>query len=95
MLDKTTQHYRGIVHYPFRKHFKSRFPGANIPRSNKWYAMDTIFAKEPAADDGIPGHTGSTMLHFMLGLKSGHVSGYLMKTEKQVLLVGYCCGRIL
>ena len=23
MLDKTTQHYRGVIHYPFRKHFKS------------------------------------------------------------------------
>ena len=34
MLDKTTQHYRGVMHYPFRKQFKSYFPGANVPRSN-------------------------------------------------------------
>eukprot|EP00977_Amphora_coffeiformis_P015163 scaffold4428_cov228-Amphora_coffeaeformis.AAC.3 len=42
-LDKTTQHYRGVVHYPFRKHFKSRFPAANVPRLNEWQATDTFF----------------------------------------------------
>ena len=84
MLDKTTQHYRGIVHYPFRKHFKSRFPAANVPRRNEWVAMDTMFGPCPAADDGIPGHGGATMLQVFLGLTSGHVDGYPMTTEKQI-----------
>ena len=35
MLDKMTQHYRGVIHYPFQKHFKLRYPGANVPRLNK------------------------------------------------------------
>eukprot|EP00977_Amphora_coffeiformis_P015167 scaffold4428_cov228-Amphora_coffeaeformis.AAC.7 len=31
-LNKATQHYYGVVHYPFRMHFKSWFPAANVPR---------------------------------------------------------------
>ena len=30
-LDKTTQHYQAEKRIPMRKHFKSRFPGANVP----------------------------------------------------------------
>ena len=84
MLDKTTQHYRGVVHYPFRKHFKSRFPAANVPRRNEWVATDTFFCDTPAADDGIPGHAGATMLQLYVGLNSGYVSGYPMQSEKQI-----------
>ena len=40
MLDKTTQHYHGVIHFPLCKHFKSRYPGANVPRLNKWMATD-------------------------------------------------------
>ncbi len=83
-LDSTTQHYRGVVHYPFRKHFKSRFPAANVPRLNEWQATDTFFSDTPAADDGIPGHGGSTMLQVFVGLDSAHTAGYPMKSEKQV-----------
>ena len=84
MLDKTTQHYRGVVNYPFRKHFKSRFPAANVPRMNEWVATDTYFCDTPAADDGIPGHAGATMVQLYLGLTSGHVSGYPMTSETQI-----------
>ena len=84
MLDKTTQHYRGVVHYPFRKHFKSRFPGANVSRANEWVATDTFFCDTPAADDGVPGHGGCTMLQLFLGLKSGYTGGYPMKSEREV-----------
>eukprot|EP00977_Amphora_coffeiformis_P010451 scaffold2440_cov143-Amphora_coffeaeformis.AAC.2 len=83
-LDKTTQHYRGVVHYPFRKHFKSRFPAANVPRLNEWQATDTFFSDTPAADDGIPGHAGCTMMQLFYGMSSGHTSGYPMRSEKQV-----------
>ncbi len=83
MLDQTTQHYRGVIHYPFRKHFKSRFPAANVTRLNEWYATDTFFSDTPAADDGIPGHGGCTMMQIFLGLKSHAVYGYPMKEEKQ------------
>ena len=84
MLDKTTQHYRGVVHHPFRKHFKTRYPGANVFRLNEWMAMDTWFSDVPAADDGIPGHAGATMMQTYLGLKSGYVQLFPMKSEKQI-----------
>ena len=84
MLDKTTQHYRGVVHYPFRKHFKTRFPAANVPRLNEWMATDTFFCDTPAADDGIPGHGGCTMMQIYTGLVSGAVHGFPMKSEKEV-----------
>ena len=84
MLDKTTQHYRSVVNFPFRKHFKSRFPSANVSRLNEWVATDTFFNDTPAMDDGIPGHGGCTMLQIFYGLTSGAVHGYPMKSEKQV-----------
>ena len=62
MLDKTTQHYRGVIHFLFRKHFKPRYPGANAPRLNKWMATDAFFNDTPAMDDGVPGHGGCTMM---------------------------------
>ena len=83
MLDKTTQHYRGVIHYPFRKHYKSRFPAANVKRLNEWVATDTFFSDTPAKDDGIPGHGGCTMMQIFYGLTSGAVYGYPMKSEKQ------------
>ena len=33
-LDKTTQFYRATPYTPFRKHYKSRFPAANVRRLN-------------------------------------------------------------
>jgi hypothetical protein len=84
MLDKTTQHYRGVIHFPFRKHFKSRYSGANVPRLNEWVATDTLFNDTPAMDDGIPGHGRCTMMQILYGLISGTVHGYPMKLEKQV-----------
>ena len=84
MLDKTTQHYRGVVHHPFRKHFKSQFPAANVRRRNEWVATDTFFCDTPAADDGVPGHAGATMMQVYVGMQTGHVLGYPMTSEKQI-----------
>ena len=83
-LKNTTQHYCGVADYPFCKHFKSHFPGANVPRLNEWVATDTFFSETPAGDDGIPGHGGCAMLQFFLGVDSGLSAGYPMKSEKQV-----------
>lgn len=46
--------------------------------------MDTFFSDTPAADGGIPGHAGCTMMQRFLGLNSGLVSGYPMRSETQV-----------
>ena len=47
-------------------------------------ATDTFFCDTPAADDGIPGHGGATMLQLYVRLESQYVSGYPMTSEKQI-----------
>jgi hypothetical protein len=47
---------------PLQKHFKSRFPAANVSRLNEIVATDTFFFDIPALDDGIMGHGGTTSL---------------------------------
>jgi hypothetical protein len=38
-LARTTQFYRATIHHPFCKHFKSRFPAANVNRLLEWCAV--------------------------------------------------------
>ena len=80
-LEGTTQYYRASVHHPFRKHFKSRFPAANVHRLPEWVSTDTIFSDTPALDDGIPGHGGCTMLQVYGGLDSHFLAGYPLHSE--------------
>ena len=51
MIKKTfatsTQFFRNMYRMPLRKHFKSRFPGANVGRRNEPVAMDTFFFGHP------------------------------------------------
>ena len=47
-----TAHARNIVCLPFRTHLKSRFPALNVRRRNEPVATDTVWADEPAIDDG-------------------------------------------
>ena len=49
----TTQWATTPTRFPMRKHFKSRFPGFNIPRRNEAVATDTIFSDTPAIDSGV------------------------------------------
>ena len=87
MLDKTSQHYRGVVHHPFRHHYKTRFPAANVKRRNEWVATDTFFCDTPAADDGIPGHGGATMMHN--GVPSYYCGGIYYTPQQQGTTVVY------
>ena len=48
----TTQWAKIIERYPFRKHFKSRFPALNVTRRSEPVATDTIFADVPAINNG-------------------------------------------
>ena len=66
----TTQWYQADTCLPMRWQFKSRFPGANIPRHDETITTDTIFSDTPALDDGIAGHGGRTMLQFYCGCTS-------------------------
>jgi hypothetical protein len=82
-LDNTTQYYRAANYYPFRKHFKSRFPAANVNRLLEWYATDTVVGMVPAADDGIKGHGGCTMYQLFVGLQSEFCQGYPMSAKSE------------
>ncbi len=60
-LKNTTQFFKANVWYPMKRHFKSRFPAANVPRIPDTVAFDTFFSDTPALDDGVAGHGGCTM----------------------------------
>jgi hypothetical protein len=83
-LEKTTQFYRASNHFPFRKHFRSRFPAANVSRVNEWYATDTFFSDTPALDDGWTGHGGCKMLQLFAGMTSSYLFGVPLRSEKDV-----------
>ena len=57
-LQNTMQYYKADTHLPLRKHYKSRFPAANVNRIHEEVSMDTFFSDTPAHDDGIAGHGG-------------------------------------
>ena len=80
-IDNTTQYARLDTRLPLRKHFKTRFPAANISRLNEVVATDTFFFDIPALDDGIMGHGGTTMLQLYCGCDSQLTAVYPMKTE--------------
>ena len=67
-----------------RKHFKTRFPAANVTRLNETVATDTFFSDIPALDDGIIGHGGSTMLQLYCGCRSNLLAVYPMKTDHEM-----------
>ena len=83
-LRNTTQWYQADQRVPMRRHYRSRFPGANVPRREETVATDTIFSDTPALDDGIMGHGGCTMLQFYCGCTSEFCVGFPMSNETQV-----------
>ena len=48
----TTQYGKLVVHWPMRKHYKSRNPVLNIARRSEDVASDTIVANTPAFPSG-------------------------------------------
>jgi hypothetical protein len=83
-LDHTTQFARLDTRLPLRKHFKSRFPAANVSRLNEVVATDTFFFDVPALDDGIMGHGGTTMVQLFCGCTSLLTAVYSMSSETQM-----------
>ncbi|MDJ0828176.1 MAG: reverse transcriptase domain-containing protein, partial [Rhodobacter sp.] len=83
-LEKTSQFYRAAANIPFRHHFKSRFPAANVRRLPEWYSTDTIFSDTPAADDGMEGHGGCKMAQLYGGISSGFLKLVPMKSEYEL-----------
>ena len=55
-----------------------------MSRLNEWHATNTFFSDDVAADDGIPGHGGCTMMQVFLGLETRFYAGYPIRSEKEV-----------
>ena len=49
--------------------------------------MDTFVADTEAADDGIPGHAGSSMMQILVGCETSFVEGYPMKSQTTALIL--------
>ena len=68
-----------------RRHYKTRFPAANVPRWNEDVATDTLFSDIPAHDDGI---LWARRLHygtvFYSGITSHFTKVYPMSSESQI-----------
>src|SRR4029079_2081679 len=50
-LKNTTQFYRAEERYLMRRHFRTRFPGANVNCLAETVAMDTMFSEVPALNN--------------------------------------------
>jgi hypothetical protein len=83
-LAATTQFGRTVVRFPFRMHFKTRFPAANVDRLNDAVATDTFFSNTPAVNDGIPGHGGVTMAQIFCARNSQLGLAVPMRSEKDM-----------
>jgi hypothetical protein len=83
-LKNTTQWYHAKSRYPMHRHFRSRFPAANVSRLNETVATDTIVSNTPAADDGFPGHGGCTCVQIYTGTESAITEGFPMSDEVEM-----------
>jgi hypothetical protein len=80
----TTQWYKAEQHLPMRKHYKSRFPAANVDCLNEVVATDTFFSSTQAHDDGIVGHGGASMAQLYVGTTSHITAVFPMSSELQM-----------
>ena len=83
-LRSTTQFFRANTNLPFRKHFRSRFPGANVFRKNEDVAHDTLIVDTPALDDGIRGHGGCTEAELYTGIDSDLTAAFPIRSKGNI-----------
>jgi hypothetical protein len=83
-LHTTTQFAQAVGRIPFRMHYKTHFPAANVACLNDDVAMDTFFTDVPAHDDGIWGHGGATMAQIFCGRRTQLTKAYPMQRESQM-----------
>ena len=72
----TTQLGTKDVRYPMRRHYKSRFPGANVNRIRETFSTDTMFSSKPAIG-------GNTCVQLFVGNTSTFTAAYGMKRESE------------
>ena len=73
----TTQLGSTDVRYPMRRHFKSRFPGANVNRIHETFSTDTMYSSYPAVG-------GHTCCQLFVGNTSTFTAVYGMKEREKV-----------
>jgi hypothetical protein len=81
-IEASTQFYRAHEWTKkIKRHYKSRFPGANVERVNETVSMDTAYMEVKATADGITGHGGALGFQLFVGNESKHLAVYLVKTD--------------
>jgi hypothetical protein len=83
-LKNTTQWFRATNFNRMKRHWKTRFPAANVPRWGENVASDTFFSDVPGGNYGIPSHAGATMMQLYTGTQSRLTEGFPMKKESQM-----------
>lgn len=78
-FENTTQFAKSIIlgTGTFRRHFKTRFPGANTPRCEEAVSSDYIPVGVPAVDDS------STGAQIFSGVTTRFLSAYGVKSDKE------------
>jgi hypothetical protein len=84
ILDHRTQFARLDPHLPLCKHFKSRFPAANVSHLNEVVATDIYFLDTPALINGIMGHGGTKLVQLFCSCYSLLTGVYPMRRENSV-----------
>ena len=72
----TTQLGTKDMRYPMRRHYKSRFPGANVNRIRETFSTDTMFSSKPAIG-------GVTCVQLFVGNTSTFTAAFGMKRESE------------
>ena len=75
-FEVTTQLAKVDIRLPLRRHFKSRFPQANVNRLHETFSTDTIFASTKAIN-------GESVAQLFVGNKSQLVVPYGMSKESE------------
>jgi len=76
-FETTTRWARHIEQWPFRKHFKSRFPALNVHRRSEPVATDTVYSDTPAVDSGV------TVAQLFVGTETLVTDVYGLKTDSE------------
>jgi hypothetical protein len=81
-LEASTQFFRATQwSKKIKRHFKSRFPGANVERINEVVSTDTAFLEIDGQSDGISGHGGAIGFQLFVGNESRHLAVYPVQTD--------------
>ena len=80
--EASTQYFRATQwSKKIKRHFKSRFPGANVERINEVVSTDTASLETDWRSDGISGHGGAIGFQLFVGNESRHLAVYPVQTD--------------